>query len=44
MVAKKQNAHNWSVLSVDFSPDGKTIVSGSDDNSLKVWGTLAILT
>jgi WD40 repeat protein len=25
------------VNSVAFSPDGKTIVSGSDDETLKVW-------
>ena len=35
--AEKQSAHsNW-VRSVAFSPDGKTIVSGSDDKTLKVW-------
>ena len=25
------------VLSVAFSPDGNTIASGSDDNSIKLW-------
>jgi len=37
--AEKQSAHSDSdgVLSVAFSPDGKTIVSGSADKSLKVW-------
>jgi WD40 repeat protein len=35
--AEKQSAHsNW-VMSVAFSPDGKTIVSGSRDETLKVW-------
>ena len=35
--AEKQSAHsNW-VMSVAFSPDGKTIVSGSRDQTLKVW-------
>ena len=35
--AEKQSAHsNW-VSSVAFSPDGKTIVSGSADKTLKVW-------
>ena len=35
--AEKQSAHsNW-VSSVAFSPDGKTIVSGSYDQTLKVW-------
>jgi WD40 repeat protein len=29
--------HYSSVSSVSFSPDGKRIVSGSDDNTLKVW-------
>ena len=42
MVAEKQNAHSSYVLSVAFSPDGKTIVSGSADKSLKVWGALAV--
>ena len=33
----KERAHsNW-VMSVAFSPDGKTIVSGSRDETLKVW-------
>jgi WD40 repeat protein len=31
------NGHSGSVYSVSFSPDGKRIVSGSDDNLLKVW-------
>ena len=34
--AEKENAHNNWVLSVAFSPDGKTIVSGSNE-TLKVW-------
>ena len=29
--------HTDFVFSVSFSPDGKRIVSGSDDNTLKVW-------
>ena len=33
----KENAHSGLVLSVAFSPDGKTIVSGSMDKTLKVW-------
>ena len=35
--AEKQSAHSDRVTSVAFSPDGKTIVSGSWDNTLKVW-------
>ena len=34
---EKQSAHSDLVLSVAFSPDGKTIVSGSSDMTLKVW-------
>ena len=36
---EKQNAHSREISSVDFSPDGKTIVSGSYDKTLKVWAT-----
>ena len=36
--AEKQSAHSDCINSVAFSPDGKTIVSGSDDQTLKVWG------
>ena len=35
--AEKQSAHSKYVRSVAFSPDGKTIVSGSEDKTLKVW-------
>ena len=35
--AEKQSAHSDFVRSVAFSPDGKTIVSGSGDKTLKVW-------
>ena len=34
---EKENAHSGYVYSVAFSPDGKTIVSGSGDKTLKVW-------
>ena len=34
---EKQNAHSGCINSVGFSPDGKTIVSGSNDKTLKVW-------
>ena len=32
-----KSAHSNVVSSVAFSPDGKTIVSGSDDKTIKVW-------
>ena len=35
--AEKQSAHSKKVSSVAFSPDGKTIVSGSWDKTIKVW-------
>ena len=35
--AEKESAHSSWVKSVAFSPDGKTIVSGSDDKTIKVW-------
>ena len=35
--AEKENAHSDCINSVAFSPDGKSIVSGSDDQTLKVW-------
>ena len=35
--ATKESAHSYSINSVAFSPDGKTIVSGSDDKTIKVW-------
>jgi WD40 repeat protein len=35
--SEKANAHSNTISSVAFSPDGKTIVSGSWDKMLKVW-------
>ena len=35
--AEKESAHSDRVQSVAFSPDGKTIVSGSLDKTIKVW-------
>ena len=34
---EKQSAHSDNVRSVAFSPDGSTIVSGSNDATIKVW-------
>ena len=35
--AEKWSAHSVEVTSVAFSPDGATIVSGSYDQTIKVW-------
>ena len=40
--ATKESAHNHWVTSVAFSPDGKTIVSGSKDKTIKVWDAGAL--
>ena len=37
MKSEKQSAHSDYIRSVAFSPDGKTIVSGSEDGTIKVW-------
>ena len=42
-MTQKSNAHSKTISSVAYSPDGKTIVSGSYDKTLKVWGALAFL-
>jgi len=34
---KNRFSHSNSVMSVVFSPDGKTIATGSDDNTVKLW-------
>ena len=36
-MTEKSNAHSGVITSVAYSPDGKTIVSGSYDKTLKVW-------
>lgn len=36
-------AHNDAVRSVDFSPDGSKLVSGSDDSRIKLWDTGQLL-
>ena len=35
--ATKESAHSRTISSVAYSPDGKTIVSGSWDKTIKVW-------
>ena len=42
--AEKQSAHSSYIRSVAFNNDGTKIVSGSDDQTIKVWGALAFLT
>ena len=37
LLSKKKNAHSGDINSVAFSPDGTKIVSGSDDQTIKVW-------
>ena len=37
LLSEKTNAHSDTVYSVAFSPDGTKIVSGSADNTIKVW-------
>ena len=38
-MSEKTNAHSSSIVSVAFSPDGTKIVSGSGDETIKVWDT-----
>jgi len=37
LLSEKTNAHSDVIGSVAFSPDGTKIVSGSDDETIKVW-------
>ncbi len=37
LLSEKMNAHSNGIKSVAFSPDGTKIVSGSDDQTIKVW-------
>ena len=37
LMSEKTNAHSDTIWSVAFSPDGSKIVSGSSDQTIKVW-------
>ena len=37
LLSEKKDAHSNVIRSVAFSPDGTKIVSGSDDQTIKVW-------
>ena len=37
LLSEKTEAHSGTIWSVAFSPDGTKIVSGSDDQTIKVW-------
>ena len=37
LVVEKENAHNYGISSVDYAPDGKTIVSACLVGTIKVW-------
>ena len=37
LLSEKTNAHSEWVMSVAFSPDGTKIVSGSYDQTIKIW-------
>jgi WD40 repeat protein len=38
LITQKENAHNDTISSVDYAPDGKTIVSACSGGTIKVWG------
>ena len=42
MLSEKTNAHSSVITSVAFSPDGTKIVSGSYDQTIKVWDSGAL--
>ena len=37
-VAERMNTHSGHVHSVGFSPDGTRLVSGSNGDTIKIWG------
>jgi len=43
LLSEKTNAHSDFIMSVAFSPDGTKIVSGSDDKTIKLWESGALL-
>ncbi len=43
MLSEKTNAHSDLITAVAFSPDGTKIVSGSEDKTIKVWDSGALL-
>ena len=43
MLSEKTNAHSDYIWSVAFSPDGTKIVSGSRDETIKVWDSGVLL-
>ena len=42
LLSEKTNAHSSYITSVVFSPDGTKIVSGSYDQTIKVWDSGAL--
>ena len=40
--ATKESAHSDEINSVAYSPDGKTVVSGSWDKTIKFWSAGAL--
>ncbi len=43
LICEKTNAHSGWITSVAFSSDGTKIVSGSEDKTIKVWDSGALL-
>ena len=37
LLSEKTDAHSYRITSVELSPDGTKIVSGSYDKTIKVW-------
>ena len=42
LLSEKTDAHSDAITSVTFSPDGTKIVSGSWDQTIKVWESGAL--